>query len=179
MVEVAGLRRSASHAGRGTVAREVSLDEFRVMMGVFRDAIAVVGRESTRVTHTLSEVSGSFSMIAHHWQSPAELTLTDLAHEFDSDAADLNDLLAEIHRRMGRTFENYRQAEIRAEQNLTQKQPPPQSLLRLRTETAEGAPQSLLMLRTETAEGAPQSLARLPTETPEAAPQAPAPAATE
>ncbi|RKR89413.1 WXG100 family type VII secretion target [Micromonospora pisi] len=107
------------------MANEVSLQEFKVMMGVFNDAIAVVDTQSKRINGVLSDISGTFSSVAQDWQSPAASTFGDLAREYETDAANLNDLLADILVRMRQTYKNYHDVEVRAQQALRDQEPPP------------------------------------------------------
>jgi uncharacterized protein YukE len=109
------------------VAKELSLQEFKVMMGVYGDAIAVVDIQSRRIDGVLGELRGAFLEAEQHWSSPGGATFGDVVREYDTDAVNLSDLLAEILHRMRQTFKNYHEVEVRAVQNLKNQAPgPPQ-----------------------------------------------------
>lgn len=100
------------------MAKEVTLSEFKVMMGVFETAIGDVGKQKRTIRTTLGEIAGTFSSIEADWQSPAAETFANLTTDFTTAAKNLNDLLDDIYTRMGQTYQNYLTVEQQAEKNL-------------------------------------------------------------
>ncbi|MFI7608273.1 WXG100 family type VII secretion target [Micromonospora sp. NPDC049366] len=98
--------------------REMSLTEFRVVMGVFGEAIRTVETQKGRAEAALVDIRAAFIASESHWQSPAADTYSSLMQEYDRDATALNELLADILRRLRRTYQNYRDVEARAVANL-------------------------------------------------------------
>ncbi|MFJ6199225.1 WXG100 family type VII secretion target [Micromonospora sp. NPDC092111] len=93
------------------------------MMRVFGEAIDTVATQNRRVEATLGELRGGFVASQDDWRSPAGNTFADLVREYDADAGALNELLAEILRRMRQTYHNYHEVEAKAVQNLNNTHP--------------------------------------------------------
>jgi hypothetical protein len=100
------------------VPEQVTIEQFRVLMGVFGEAIRTVDSQSRRVEAALGNVRVALLSSEGHWSSPAATTLTALVGEYDRDAAALNELLADILRRMRVSYQNYHDVEARAVANL-------------------------------------------------------------
>lgn len=98
--------------------KEIGLTEFRVLLGEFDRVIQVVDRESRHVHTILGGLYDNLKSVSDLWQSPGSATFEPLHRELRRHAEELDDVLAEIARRMHLTYENYVAAERKAQQNL-------------------------------------------------------------
>lgn len=101
------------------MAQEVTLAQFKVLMGEFSDAIDVVAAQSKIVQEMLDGIDQDFRTVSDLWLSPAALTFDPLRTAYKTSADDLNDTLGSILQRMRITYNDYLEVEAKAVQNLT------------------------------------------------------------
>jgi WXG100 family type VII secretion target len=93
--------------------------EFSIQLGELRTAIGLVQREHAAITAAMGQVETEFARAKESWDTPAALSYEDVQKWFERAAHDLEDLLAEMTRRMQHSYEVYREVEERNTRNLT------------------------------------------------------------
>ncbi|MFC7025658.1 WXG100 family type VII secretion target [Promicromonospora thailandica] len=97
----------------------LSPEEFRVQLGQLRAAIGAVRREHATITAAMGQVETEFARAKEAWSTPAALTYEDVQKWFEHAAHELEELLAEMTRRMQHSYEVYRDVEERNSRNLS------------------------------------------------------------
>lgn len=105
--------------GGCVMAGEVSLAQFKVLLGEFNEAIEVIARQTAVVHETLADIKQDFRHVTDLWSSPASLTFEPVRTEYERSSDDMDDVLAGILHRMRITYQNYVDMERKAVQNLS------------------------------------------------------------
>jgi len=92
--------------------------EFQIELGDLRTAIGVVHRERAAISASVQRVKAEFDRTSEAWRTPSAAGYEDVRLWLDRATADLEELLAEMARRLERAHDNYAQAEETNTRNL-------------------------------------------------------------
>jgi uncharacterized protein YukE len=93
------------------VPKEVSVKEFKVLLGELSAQTDVIATQRSRIQGLVEDIRGAFQEAEYHFNSPAGESFTVIAGEFNSDAEALDEYLADIVGRMRHTYAQYRTTE--------------------------------------------------------------------
>ncbi|MFF4652822.1 WXG100 family type VII secretion target [Streptomyces sp. NPDC001380] len=97
---------------------------FNIALGKLDAAAGTVSSEAAYISGQMSAVRTEFAALHTAWDSPSGQSFDDVATWFDHVSGELDELLAEIGRRLKTSYDNYAHAEQGNKLNLTGSQSP-------------------------------------------------------